>query len=69
MANEKIRKEMRAYEIYMWQIAEKLGVCEQTIIRWFRVPLSDNKLEKINKAISELKSERNAAQDTKEECK
>lgn len=56
MANEKIREEMRKNKIYNWQIAHVLGLCEQTIIRWFRLPLSDEQHKKIAYAIEQIKA-------------
>jgi len=56
MTNEDLKMEMRTNKIYNWQVAHVLGVCEQTIIRWFRLPMSDEQLKKVSGAIEQLKA-------------
>ena len=56
MTNEDLRREMRANKIYNWQVAHVLGVCEQTIIRWFRLPMSEEQLNKVSDAIERIKA-------------
>lgn len=56
MTNEEIREDMRKNKIYNWQIAHVLGLCEQTIIRWFRLPLLDEQREKVMWAIEQIKA-------------
>ena len=58
MTNDEIRADMRANKIYNWQLANALGVCEQTIIRWFRLPLTDAQHTKILNALTAIKDER-----------
>ena len=58
MANEEIRIKMRGYRVSQWQVAEKLGVAEQTILRWLRTPLTAEKHKKISIAIDEIIAER-----------
>lgn len=53
--NEILRNSMKENNIYIWQVAAAIGVCEQTIIRWFRLPLSDEHYNKIAQAIETLK--------------
>jgi uncharacterized protein YjcR len=40
-----------------WVIAEKLGVSENTIYRWMRQELSDDKKQRILNAIKDIKQE------------
>ncbi|MBQ2662737.1 MAG: hypothetical protein IJG16_01145 [Clostridia bacterium] len=58
MTNDEIRADMRANKIYNWQLAHTLGVCEQTIIRWFRLPLTDTQRAKILNALTAIKDKR-----------
>lgn len=54
MANEDIRKMLKARRIYMWQVAKVLGVSESTLIRWMREELKTEKKKKIIEAIDSL---------------
>lgn len=56
-----IKEKIRKSGINQWEIAEKVNVSEFTFSRWMRRPenLSQEKLNDINKAIEELKIERN----------
>lgn len=45
--------------VAFWRIAEKLNVCENTIVRWLRVELSEEKYQKIRNAITEIVADRN----------
>lgn len=56
-ANAELRAELRAANIPFWAIAEKLGVCENTIIRRMRTELSNEHKQAIKQAIAELKAE------------
>lgn len=55
MSNKELKEEMRALKVPQWKIADMLGVCEMTLIRWFRHDLSDEKKSKIRAIIAELK--------------
>lgn len=56
MANTELREEIKRSGFYKWQIADKIGICEMTIIRWLRHELSDEKAREIRSAIEELKA-------------
>lgn len=56
-ANSEIRNKAKNINIKHWQIAAKLGVSEQTIMRWLRVPLTKERKDKILAAIEELSKE------------
>ncbi len=53
-ANQIIREKAKAERIALWQIALYLGVSEPTLIRWLRVPLSEEKKKQIYDAIKAL---------------
>ena len=50
-ANSIIREELKAKVVRHWELAHELGVSEQTLVRWLRFELSEDKqmemLEKI----------------------
>lgn len=56
-ANEKERELLRAEKIPLWQIGQRLNVSEQTIIRWLRTELPEDKRRKILSAVEEIKAE------------
>lgn len=58
MANEEIRAKMRFHSVSQWQVAEKIGVAEQTVLRWLRTPLPPDRLQKVTAAIDEIIAER-----------
>ena len=51
MANNIIREELKQRGVRHWQLAHALGISEQTLVRWLRFELSEDKqlamLEKI----------------------
>ena len=50
-ANKIIREELKEREVRHWELAHELGISEQTLVRWLRFELSEDKqldmLEKI----------------------
>lgn len=56
-ANQKVREQAQKMGVKHWQIAEKLGISEPTIMRWLRVPLSEEREQAIMAAIKELAKE------------
>ena len=61
MANAEIRKTLKAEKIAYWQIADELGVHENTVIRRMRHELSEADEKAFLKAISEIMSKRKTA--------
>lgn len=57
-ANEELRACLYREKIPLWQIGAAVGVSEMTMIRWFRVPLTGERLEKITQAIEQILKER-----------
>ena len=56
-ANQKVREQAQKMGVKHWQIAEHLGISEPTIMRWLRVPLSEERERAIMAAIKELTKE------------
>lgn len=56
-ANGELRAELKAANIPLWRIAEKLGVHENTVIRRMRTELSNENLQAFKKALAEIKAE------------
>ena len=56
-ANEKIRNAMKSKGVRQWQVALRLGVSDQTLIRWLRVPLTADKEAAVLAAVEELSKE------------
>jgi hypothetical protein len=53
--NRQLRE--RFGNIPRWRVAEKLGIHEQTLVRWLRYELPEERKERIDAAINELKQE------------
>ena len=49
--NEDVRRMARAAGVPLWRIAAELNVSEPTLTRWMRVPLPEEKRDKIVKLI------------------
>ena len=50
MANKIIREELKERSVRHWELAAALGVSEQTLVRWLRFELSeDRQLEMLMK--------------------
>lgn len=56
-ANKKIRDAMKNKGVRQWQVALRLGVSDQTLIRWLRVPLTADKEAAVLAAVEELSKE------------
>ena len=55
--NEDVRKAIRISGFRHWQIAARLGICENTLVRWLRVKLSEERRKAIFSAIEALSRE------------
>lgn len=57
MANMIVREELKSRGVRHWELAQALGVSEQTLVRWLRFELSEDKqmgmLEKIEAIVKE----------------
>lgn len=56
-ANEDVRSDAKRRGVFFWEIAEKMGVHESTIIRWFREPFTPERRKAILAAIAEIQAE------------
>lgn len=43
MANKNIREELKARRVRHWELAHELSVSEQTLVRWLRFELSEDR--------------------------
>ena len=59
-ANREIREYLRAKSIPLWEVADVIGVHENTVIRWMRSDLDSSKREIVNNAISKIMEKREA---------
>ena len=50
-ANLEVRSIMKEKKIFQWQVAVEMGVSDVTLVRWLRLPLSDEKKAMVMKAI------------------
>lgn len=57
-ANKQIRSQLKSTNIPFWLLAEKIGVHESTIIRWFRTELNDRQTALVHEGIKSIISER-----------
>lgn len=55
--NTEIRNVIDNSSFFTWQIAQRLGVHENTFYRWMRTEMTGEKKEKVMAAIAELKQE------------
>jgi predicted XRE-type DNA-binding protein len=53
--NLEIKQLIRDSRFFNYEIAEALGISENTLSRWFRKPLSQVQIDRIKKAIHSLK--------------
>lgn len=54
MANLKLRNYAKFRNVYFWEIARFLNVCENTITRKFRIEMSDEDASRIKFAIDQI---------------
>lgn len=50
-ANLEVRSIMKEKKIFQWQVAVEMGISDVTLVRWLRLPLSDEKKAMVMKAI------------------
>ena len=58
MNNQQIKDLMKQNNIFMWQVAKKLGVYETSFSKWFREELSEERKQQVLSAIEEIKLDR-----------
>ncbi|MFS8651633.1 MAG: hypothetical protein FWJ66_06925 [Caldibacillus sp.] len=52
--NDDVRLFVRQKGLYLWQVADQLGVSDMTLFRWLRKPLKDDQKQAIINAVNEL---------------
>lgn len=61
-ANKIVRDELKTRGVRHWELAHELGISEQTLVRWLRFELSEDKqldmLEKIEHIVKRRETER-----------
>lgn len=55
--NQDIRNMAKENNLYLWQIAEKMGICDMTLSRKLRKELSQEEKQEVFSIINELKVE------------
>ena len=50
----RIKERLHRLNIPYWEIADSLGISENTLCRWLRKPLDEAREQSINQAIDEL---------------
>lgn len=58
MANDTIKREAKRKGVYMWQIADRMGMHETTLLRHLRHELPESKQRSILEAIEEIAKEK-----------
>ena len=54
MANKIIREELKARRVRHWELAAALGISEQTLVRWLRFELSEERQLEMLMKIEEI---------------
>lgn len=54
MANADIRNAIKKKNVYQYQVAEKLGVTEWTLVRWLRKEVPEELKQKILKTVNAM---------------
>ena len=56
-ANEDVRRFIRAHDVRTYEVARHLGVHENTLLRWLRDELPEDRKEMIKIAVTEVAEE------------
>ncbi len=59
-ANAIIREELKARGVRHWELAHELGVSEQTLVRWLRFELNEDKKLNMLERIEEIAKRKEA---------
>lgn len=54
LANKNIRNLIATNRLKHWEVAKQIGIADTTLSVWLRLPLNDDREEKVQKAIDEL---------------
>jgi len=55
MNNKDLRKQMSQLRLMHWEVAEKIGISDSRFSVWLRTPLTQERRERVEHAIEELK--------------
>lgn len=55
MTNKELKQQIKNDGFSIWQVAEEIGVCEMTLLRWLRSERNTQNQPKIIKALEALK--------------
>ena len=61
MPNDELKRLMRAEKISQWQIADELGVHENTVLRKLRKELTDSERAQFMQAVESIRAKRKTA--------
>lgn len=53
-ANKELRDRMKKNHVTLWQIAEKIGIHEKTLVAWLRFNLDEEHSRRVNDALNEI---------------
>ena len=67
MANLSIREELKARRVRHWELAAALGVSEQTLVRWLRFELSEDRQLDMLMKIEEIAKRKERSLETERE--
>lgn len=56
--NREVRDFLKAKRVFMWEVAERIGVHETTVIRWMRTELPEDKKQAIMEAAAAVAAAR-----------
>ncbi len=56
--NRAVRDFLKAKRVFQWEVAERLGIHESSLIRWMRTELPEDKKKKIMEAASAIAAAR-----------
>ncbi len=55
--NDALKAEIRKNRLYNYEVAAQIGISEYTFCKWFRQELTAEQIERIRKAIKELRGQ------------
>ena len=56
--NDALKNAAREQRVYLWEIADRIGVSEPTLFRWLRHPLGEEREKLLFSAISKIVEDR-----------
>lgn len=62
MCNKKIRKTIEELGFKYWRLAKVIGISSSTLSVWLRDELTGERLERVQKALDELRADKEAGE-------